>query len=178
MDLVHSQYFAKCILANLIMQPIRVFRVATSLALSNFNFPHEKKGPKGKTARRSLDKKGRLSTKLPYQSCGCLFSHTGRWCLLFAALVVRAVPSTLIDCVKTKFSGNPTREDQHLHNSASTRLLPKKSALHSAMLPSDDSGIGVINGPNNEFCFCTNLATGTRVLAIVSLVIRCILLTM
>jgi len=46
------------------------------------------------------------------------------------------------------------------------------------MLPSDDSGIGVINGPNNEFCFCTNLATGTRVLAIVSLVIRCILLTM
>jgi len=47
------------------------------------------------------------------------------------------------------------------------------------MPPSEDSvGIGVINGPNNEFCWCTNLATGTRVLSIVSVLIRCILFTM
>lgn len=31
---------------------------------------------------------------------------------------------------------------------------------------------------NNEFCWCSDLATGARVLAIISIVIRCILLTM
>jgi len=38
--------------------------------------------------------------------------------------------------------------------------------------------VGVVNGPNNEFCWCTNLSTGIRVLALVNVIIRCVLLTM